>query len=212
MIYVTGYGPFPGVPSNPTADLAIALHGTQFGQHTVCSEVLPVSYEIALGRIRAAIRRLEPTLVVNMGVDVRADRVRVESTGVNRALAGRLDVDGSDWGGRGLLAERAEDEALVTSLDVARIVRAAERAGYASCVSDNAGRYLCNAALYASLLELRQIGRDGRACFLHLPDVGAVTEDGMRWSADRLREAVGVILPAALEQLAMFSAQQSGLE
>ena len=120
-VYVTGYGPFPGVPHNPTADLADALDGRVFGGRAVHSEVLPVSYARATTQIRATLTRLEPALIVHLGVDIRAARLRIESTGVNSALGGRPDVDGDDLGGGPL----AEDEGSTSAIPIANISRLA---------------------------------------------------------------------------------------
>ena len=87
------------------------------------------------------------------------------------------------------MGTRPPDEELHSSFDVQAIAEAAARSGYVAEAAEDAGSYLCNAALYTSL-ECR-----GGACtFIHLPQVGNEVQGGGNglWSLADLEGAVGV--------------------
>ncbi len=200
-LLLTGYGSFPGVEHNPTATIARALQDAMVAGHRVQTEVLPVSYAQVPKRLRAALDRHTPLLTVHLGVAIHCDQFRVESTGVNRAAAGREDIHGSDLGGGRLVADRPLDERLLTALDVAALASAAETAGYPARASDDAGRYLCNAALYTSLVHLDIHERPRHAIFLHTPPVGATPMNHPAWDMHRLCEATVLLIAAAVHQV-----------
>ena len=154
-VLVTGFGAFPGVPVNPTAQIARAVDGVRMGPVEVTGIVLPVSFqrgpELAIERARS----LPASLVIGLGVAVNRDRVWVEQCAV-RVTQSRPDVDG-------VCATGLEGpERVLASLDVTCLVDAlgAER-------SDDAGRYVCNAWLYQVSHSL-----DCPVGFVHVPPAG----------------------------------------
>lgn len=171
MILLTGFGPFRDVTDNPSARLVRALHGTTIAGHSVVAEVLPVSWTRGTRLVLDLIDRLRPELVLGFGVAVGRANAAVERLGTPQREG--LDVDGD---APTPVAGPAHSH---PRLDVARL---AEALGVG--VSDDAGRYLCNAWLYEVSL-----GRDVPAAFIHIPDAGldpAQVADGLaRWFAVR---------------------------
>lgn len=134
-ILVTGFGSFPGVERNPTEALALALDGLVLGSVAVTSLVLPVSYRRGPAAAVAAALERGADLVVGFGVSRRA-QIEVE----RRALLvreGRPDIDGETATGLD-----GPDEIFAT-LDAARLAEL-----LSAGLSDDAGRYVCNAWLY----------------------------------------------------------------
>ncbi|MEZ4235697.1 MAG: hypothetical protein R3F59_05945 [Myxococcota bacterium] len=155
VVLVTGFGPFPGTPRNPTARTARAVDGALVLGHRVRGLVLPVSFQRGPDAAIEAARTLSARLVVGLGVANARTAVCVERVGV-RVPAGSADVDGRT---DSLLD--GPDEVRAT-LDTACLATA-----LGATLSDDAGRYVCNAWLYrvAHALEV-PVG------FVHVPAAG----------------------------------------
>lgn len=166
-LLVTGFGSFPGVSDNPTAALARAADGLQVDGRPVVGRVLEVSYAAGLQDMLRAARALDAIGVIGLGVSGRSPRVQVETVAVNQTRPDRPDAVGACPADLGPGPERLElpwnPDPLVRVLDGERSV--------------DAGRYVCNAWLYAALVHL-QIP----AVFVHVPPTGM--------DAGRLRGAV----------------------
>jgi pyroglutamyl-peptidase len=154
-VLVTGFGAFPGVPRNPSGDLARAVDGADLEGVRVVGRVLEVSYSRGPREAISLARSLEAAIVIGTGVASKRSHVDVERRAV-RAASGPADVDGRKRSGlRGPSIVEA-------TIDVDRLAHA-----LAANVSDDAGRYVCNAWLY----------RVTRGCaapvgFVHVPPAG----------------------------------------
>ncbi|WP_170937096.1 MULTISPECIES: pyroglutamyl-peptidase I [Rhodomicrobium] len=168
-ILVTGFGPFPGVPFNASAALighlaeTDRLRGAGVSLHTA---VLPTDWRRASAEAGALIRSIRPDAIVHFGVARRAKGFQVETRAFN-ATRPVLDHDGRMPGGRSvrpgappMLAVTVPSERLVRSLRLARLP---------AVLSRDAGRYLCNAILYQSLLQARAAADPPLAGFVHIP-------------------------------------------
>ena len=165
-VLVTGFGPFPGVPTNPTDALVREVDGAVVSGVPVVGRVLPTSFVRGPDGAIAAARELGARLVVGLGVAVSRTAVCVERVGV-WVGEGRADVDGS-------VATCLEGpETVLASLDVHRLASA-----LGAELSDDAGRYVCNAWLYRVTRSL-----DVPVGFVHIPPsgiTGARLLDGIR--------------------------------
>ncbi len=158
-VLITGFGPFPGVPVNPS-EAIVARLGTVVGARLVRRR-LETTWDglPALDGLLAGIR-----VAVHVGVAPRSHRLRIETT----AFAGRDRVPDAD----GRLPAPATDRpgAVRRSRAVAApLVAAARRAGVPAAVSGDAGRYLCNALYFRSLTAARGATRPHIAVFVHVP-------------------------------------------
>ena len=131
MILLTGYGPFGDVQDNPSARLVRAVHGLSAAGHRLHALVLPVSWAHGPAAVVSAARALKPALILGFGVATTRTEVRVEALGTGVR-------DGADADGK---AAPASDASIVSAtVDVAAFA-AALSAG----VSQDAGKFLCNA-------------------------------------------------------------------
>lgn len=156
-VLVTGFGPFPGTPHNPTDALCRSVTGLRVGDHELRGVVLPVSYRRGPDAAIAEALALGPDLALVLGLGVAGARsgVWVERT-ARRVDAGPLDVDG-----RSDAALSGPDEVRAT-LDVDRLAEA-----LGAGLSDDAGRYVCNAWLYRVAQAVpAPVG------FVHVPPAG----------------------------------------
>ncbi|GJD50096.1 Pyrrolidone-carboxylate peptidase [Methylobacterium crusticola] len=180
-LLITGFGPFPRVPVNPSAALAERLAASRRLALALGGRpdllVLRTAYASVEGALAPALAA-GPGAVLMLGVAGRARSVRVEARALNRGsrlfpdASGRLpaglalDPEGPLLRRAGALARKA-----------ATLLR---RHGLRVRLSRDAGRYLCNAAYYRALAEPVPV------LFLHIP---LPPRAGARAAQDRLAAA-----------------------
>ncbi len=167
-VLITGFGPFPGAPFNPTAALAKrlarrrrpALSGTDRIAH-----VFPTSYAAVERELPDLIDRHRPDLVLLFGLAPRTPHLRIEARARNRRSTLFADVDGMHpslairAGGPTALVARARQQPLRIAARTARVP---------ARLSTDAGKYLCNFA-YWRALELTR-SHAGLVQFVHVPN------------------------------------------
>lgn len=164
-VLVLGFGPFLEIADNPAAALARAVDGAMAGLPVV-GRVMTVSYARSLQETVDLVEELDPVLVLGVGVAANRTQVCVERIGRQAPRVGRPDVDGQQW----LLSdsERLAPAELLATLDVQALARSV-----GGIVSDDAGRYVCNAWLYR---VLHALGSTRPVGFVHLPPQGLAPE------------------------------------
>lgn len=169
-VLVTAYGPFPGVPVNPTGAVLAQVQRDwdEFGpSRPLVAVELPVSYAQAPAQLQALLTRHCPALTICLGVDVSRRNIALEATAVNEVAAGKPDVDGASQAGGPLLAGAPASWASPFAVDEA--VATLRASGYPVERSDDAGRYLCNAALAVTCHHLGPASGDG-GLFVHIAE------------------------------------------
>lgn len=160
---MTGFGPFPGVPTNPTAQLARQVDGRSVCGVQVVGRVLEVSWQAGPDAAIAAAREVGAERVVGLGVAMNRAGVEVETVAFC-ASNGAPDVHGlCDAGLSGPAEVRA-------TLDTERLAAALD-----ATLSRDAGRYVCNAWLYRVTSAL-----DVPVGFVHVPASGMTAERLLR--------------------------------
>jgi pyroglutamyl-peptidase len=170
-VAVAGFGPFPGVPKNPSAEIVLALAKMQrFRAANIALDtaILPTAYGAAEHELEKLIAK-HPDAIVLFGVAGGAKHIRVETLARNRAsvlhpdharftpLARNLQRDGA-----GRLKVRGH----------ANKMRAAIRAtGVEAELSIDAGSYLCNAVFYRALAVTSDRSPAPLTFFIHVPPV-----------------------------------------
>ncbi|MBA2126877.1 peptidase C15 [Hyphomicrobium methylovorum] len=168
-ILLTGFGPFPGVRENASGDLVRALARRArraFPDYTVSASILPVEWTRMPRMIAALHRRLTPILALHFGVAAETQGFRIESQARNECR-NAPDAANSLPPAAYLLAN--DQERYAATLDANRIVATLKDKGFPAELSDDAGGYLCNAALYHSLREAETHGNRCRVGFIHIP-------------------------------------------
>ena len=164
-VLVTGFEPFAGRSSNPSADLARELDGTFVAGHRVVGRVLPVDTHGIASAFRTALAEAgEPALVLGTGLALGRTALAVERTAVN-VLSFEIADNAGNVIREGLI-HRNGDAARFAKLPLEDIVAAWRTAGIPGYISDTAGTYICNQLFYEVLaLEDRPM----LAGFLHVP-------------------------------------------
>jgi pyroglutamyl-peptidase len=168
-VLLTGFGAFPGVVRNVSADLAAdlaQLASLRFGDLEFVSDVLPVDWSEAPIRLDALLRQHRPNLVLHFGVSARASGLVVESYAYNETK--RVE----DAYGQFAVHEKVvagDRPRRSAKLPVRRVVRRLTAAGYPAEISTDPGRYLCNSILFHSLRYAARAPHPARAGFIHIP-------------------------------------------
>ncbi|MGH6926293.1 MAG: hypothetical protein ACRED5_21400 [Propylenella sp.] len=184
-LLVTGFGPFPGAPENPTEALVRALAdepAEAFGASALKAAVLPTDYRRSWQMLLRLFAGFRPDVVVHFGLAQKINAIHVERIGRNAVSPEKPDATGHAL--RSGRARRTGPEVLHSTLPVSAIVAALTEAGFPAALSDDAGDYVCNATLYRSLYAVPTTRRVG---FVHVPPEGkAGVTRGLLISAGRV--------------------------
>jgi pyroglutamyl-peptidase len=167
-VLITGFGPFPGVPVNASTRLLreVARAAPRlFPGVNFVTAVLATEWRAAWTRVDRLVADSRPDLVLHFGVSPRARGFEIEARARN-ACSPTPDASGA-WPAAEQL-EAGSAEHLLASVPVNHIAMRLRCIGIPAFVSRDAGAYLCNAALYHSLLLARAAPRR-RVGFIHLP-------------------------------------------
>jgi pyroglutamyl-peptidase len=203
-ILITGFGPFPGAPYNPTQSLVgklVRRRHPAFADVRRVGHVFPVTYEAVDRELSALIERERPDVLVMFGLASRTKHIRIETLARN-ALS-RMVVDAS---GRRPLAGAIVPRAPATlrlPTPAQRLVMAVRSTGIAAAPSRDAGRYLCNYLCWRAAEVSSRAGRLRVAAFIHVPLVSRVAVARTRrrrspLTLDDLARAGEAIVRAAL--------------
>ncbi len=164
VVLLTGFEPFGGSTINPSQEVARRLHGTEIGGKRVVGHTLPVS----LKQIGAAIDRIleetDPEIVISLGQSGSASTIVLERFAVNLADFSAPDNDGASVTDAAL--EGDGPTAIASRLPLRAIESELLAAGIPVRLSNSAGTYLCNAAMY---LFLTRTEPETPCGFIHLP-------------------------------------------
>jgi pyroglutamyl-peptidase len=180
-ILLTGFGPFPGVDSNATAELVpelIEAARAKFTEHDVVGAILPTEWVAAPQKLGDLLARPGTVLALHFGVSRQAEGFQIELVGRNQCKA-VADAAGCMPAAECLLDDGPAE--LACTLPVERIVQRLTRLGVPVRTSTDAGGFLCNALLYHSLGAAHTLAKPHLVGFVHLPaDLVGHGADGRR--------------------------------
>ena len=167
-ILLTGFGPFPGVPTNPSGWLAETLaeqlpapelHGR------IHVRIFPTEWQAA-ALLSDLCETLQPHVMIHFGVSEHTETFRIEHSAHNRT-APRADAEGALPASPVILVEGAGR--LDTALPAAALARHLKTNGVAAVTSHSAGHYLCNFLYYHSLDWALRQSVPPLVLFVHVP-------------------------------------------
>jgi pyroglutamyl-peptidase len=169
-ILLTGFGPFPGAPFNPTGRLVeklarsrrLAQDGVQCTSHVFCTSYRAVDRELP-----ALLARTKPDVLVMFGLAGRTHRLRIETRARN-ALSCIIPDAARSKPPIGKIAPGAAPT-LAMRVPAQWLVRAARSSGVKAAPSHDAGRYLCNYLCWRAAEAARQPTGPTVAAFVHVP-------------------------------------------
>ncbi len=163
-LLITGFGPFPRVPRNPSEGLARTVaKDPRWRRLGIAAEalVLETRYAAIETHLIPKIREFQPDAILMLGVAARRRHVSVETRAMNRVSRLMPDAGGVI---APQLAFRPNAPAVLRSrASLVQMMVAMRRRGVDARLSRDAGRYLCNAAYFSALMETLP------AIFIHIP-------------------------------------------
>jgi pyroglutamyl-peptidase len=204
-ILITGFGPFPGAPYNPTPALVsrlLQLRRPAFAEIERIGHVFPVSYRAVDHQLPELLAQHRPDALLMFGLAARTPYLRIETRARNAVSV--LWPDAAHCRIRTLSIEEGAEARPFGPLSQ-KLLRAALATGIDARASGDAGRYLCNYLGWRAL-ESTQTRRGPRlAAFIHVPLVprpwAASTHSASgRITAEQLVDAGEAILLALLTE------------
>ncbi len=166
VILITGFGPFPGAPYNPTMKLVrmlTRLRRPALADTTIVAHIFKTSYAAVDRDLPDLIARHQPDALLMFGLHGRAKAIRIETRARN-ALALLPDASGQALR-RGVIAPGAP-VARRMPMPAQRLLAAARETRLPAVLSRDAGRYLCNYLCWRSAESGVRL-----AAFVHVPPV-----------------------------------------
>jgi pyroglutamyl-peptidase len=198
-VLLTGFPRYANAERNPSEQIVEALGGTAVGGVEIVGRMLPVSAERTPGAVREAIAEIAPSLMLLLGVAPGRAGLSIERIAVNLLDFPSPDNDGAQP--LDVPIEEGAPAAYFATLPLRRIAEAWRAAGIPGYVSDTAGLYVCNAAMYTALHSTA--GGGPPAGFLHLPslpeEVAGQPEPQPSMPLATQIEGVRIALEASLE-------------
>jgi pyroglutamyl-peptidase len=180
-ILITGFGPFPGAPFNPTQALVARLTRLRrpaFTDVELSSHIFPVTYQAVDSELPRALAEYKPHALLMFGLAGRTKFVRIETRARNAVTM--LWPDAAQTRARkGSIADGADAQRF--GPHTAKLLRAAKGAGLEARASRDAGSYLCN---YLSWRAIEAVNNDNGphlTAFVHIPPLargGALRRKG----------------------------------
>ncbi len=175
-VLLTGFGPFPGVGRNATAELVPAIAATargRFPETEIIDAVLPVTWAEGPEACAQLVAKHNPDLILHFGVSDNAAGFVIETVAQNACVAAP-DADG-ELPPLELLDLEAKPD-LASTVPCEAIGGRLRELGLPVEMSTDAGGYLCNAVLFNSLNSAAAGVRIG---FVHVPTALAEGYDGL---------------------------------
>jgi pyroglutamyl-peptidase len=176
-ILITGFGPFPGAPYNPTQPLVARLTRLRrpaFSDVELSGHIFPVTYAAVDRELPQLLAKHRPHALLMFGLASRTPHLRIETRARNAVTMLWPDADHTSVR-KGSIAGGAD--AMRLGPHTAKLLRAALNTGVDARASRDAGSYLCN---YLSWRAIEAVNTDSGlrlAAFVHVP---VLQRDGAR--------------------------------
>ena len=168
-ILITGFGPFPGAPYNPTQPLVarlMRLRRPAFDNVAFASHIFPVTYNAVDRELPTLLAKHRPQAMLMFGLAGRTTHLRIETRARNAVTL--LWPDAAQTRVRRGTIGLGPD-AMMFGAHSLKLLRAARTTGIDARASRDAGAYLCN---YLSWRAIESVNTDKHlqlASFIHIP-------------------------------------------
>ena len=200
-VLVVGFEPFGGEKVNPSDMVARALEGRLIAGRALVVRVLPIETRTLRERFELILREADPDIIVAMMQFGGRPALSLERVAINV-----LDFEHGDNQGihrKGDAISRGGAEARLSNFPFERILESWRANGVPGCVSNSAGTFIGNQALY-ELLGLTENAVPPVLCGLvHLPylpaqaiNVGADSTPSM--SFDLMKKGLELLIEAVV--------------
>jgi len=169
-ILITGFGPFPGVTDNPSAQLVGRLAKARrpaISRHQLITHVFTTSYAAVDRDLPALLARHKPQILIMFGLAARTKFLRIETLAHNRKS--RLHPDRDRQVAASYAIRPSAPHSLRGRAPFAKLLGAARATGIDARISRDAGRYICNYVYWRALDGAAGSHRPDRVVFVHVP-------------------------------------------
>lgn len=201
---MTGFGPFPGLPENPSAALVTRLDDRWCGQAApgglvIETHILPTEYRAVLDWVERELSAHAPDILLMFGYSSIADRLKIEARASNQCAPHLADA-------AGFYPDTPVDPLshLAATLPLDALSADLDDAGIEHVISDDCGEYVCNHIFYRVQEAIARLAAPTLSGFLHLPPVDFGEGRVLPPITERARpcremvEAVQIVLRACL--------------
>jgi pyroglutamyl-peptidase len=174
-VVISGFGPFPGAPSNPSGRLATALARRRrpaLAGIEITSHVFATAYKV-VDRDLPKLLAQRPDVLLIFGLAGRRREICIETQARNARSILFSDVSG--WRPDRAVIEPGQ-RALTGNASFPRLLNALRRTALPARLSRDAGAYLCNYAYWRALQGVR--GGQPLVQFVHIPWVSSTPRRG----------------------------------
>jgi len=168
-ILVSGFGPFPGAPYNPTQPLVarlLRLRRPALSDVELIGHIFPVTYGDVDRQLPDLLAKHRPHALLMFGLASRTAHVRVETRARNAVSVLWPDA-GHTLIRKGSISGGAD--AKMFGSHTARLLRAAMATGVDIRASRDAGSYLCNYLSWRAVEATHRDDGPNLAAFVHVP-------------------------------------------
>jgi pyroglutamyl-peptidase len=172
-VLLTGFGPFPGAPFNPTGALVRRLtriRRPRFAAVRFVMHIFPTSYRAVDRDLPKLLAEWAPDAILMFGLAARTPHIRVESRARNALSPLIRDTEGHMTFATSIVA--GGPAALPFAPLTQRLLRAARTSRVPAQISRNAGSYLCNYLSWRALEAATKSGGPRVVAFVHVPKLG----------------------------------------
>ena len=197
-VLVTGFEPFGGEEINPSWE-AVKTLPDELNGATLLKVQLPVSFKRVREILPRLIAREKPDIVLLTGQAGGRPNVTVERVAINVMDSTMPDNDGFKPEDEPVF-EGAPD-AYFATIPVKEVVKALRKAGIPAGISNTAGTYVCNTAMFTALHTIAVSGMEAKAGFIHVPfnHAQALEKPRPSMAQETINKAIRLALELLLE-------------
>jgi pyroglutamyl-peptidase len=171
-VLLTGFGPFPGAPINPSGPLVHMIarrRDPHWSGVRRIAHVFRTSYAAVDRELPELLAQSRPQVLIMFGLATRSRRIRIETRARNARNLVTPDADGQLPPSERIAG--GAPEFLPLCAPSRHLAEAARAAGVAAATSRDAGNYLCNYLCWRAGEAARQDGGPRIVTFVHVPPV-----------------------------------------
>lgn len=165
-ILVTGFGPFDGLPTNPSQQLCLTLEES-IHNCSVDKLILPVSFKSAGKNLIERLKSQDYRAVFLLGLAYPRSEVTLEKLAINWMDSEIGDNDGFLPEAKKIDANAPD--AYFSSMDLRPLVEQPFPDTPPPKISYTAGTYVCNALYFNALHWIKKSGAPTQCLFIHVP-------------------------------------------
>jgi pyroglutamyl-peptidase len=170
VILITGFGPFPGAPFNPTGLLVrhlARIRRPALADVRLVTHIFPTSYRAVDRDLPRLLSELRPDAMLMFGLAAGTVHPRVETRARNAVSALIRDAEGEAFFATSIAA--GGPAALSFPSLTRRLMLAARAVPVPTTLSRDAGRYLCNYLSWRAIEAAAKPGGPRVTAFVHVP-------------------------------------------